>query len=156
MTERPLTPRQQAFVAAYVGEAKGNATQAARLAGYSGSDATLAEQGRRTLGNAGVQHALDVFRMATSTERIMTAQQAAERLSAIAWGEATDQRIVGGKDDFVEAELRVSCSVQVEAIKALSKMRGYEAPAKSEVAVTATLAPEAEANLIAYLRSKRS
>ena len=30
-----LTPKQQAFVLAYIGPAKGNATEAARMAGYS-------------------------------------------------------------------------------------------------------------------------
>lgn len=40
-TQRPLNKRQRAFVAAYIGEAAGNGTLAARLAGYHGNDATL-------------------------------------------------------------------------------------------------------------------
>ena len=38
-----LTPKQRAFVDAYLGEAQGNGTQAARMAGYKGSDATLGQ-----------------------------------------------------------------------------------------------------------------
>ncbi len=39
--EDNLTPKQQAFVHAYQGEAKGNGVQAARIAGYNGTDETL-------------------------------------------------------------------------------------------------------------------
>ena len=49
MTSRRLTRKQQLFVAAYVGEAKGNATEAARIAGYGGSDATLRQTGSENL-----------------------------------------------------------------------------------------------------------
>ena len=41
----PLTPKQQAFVEAY----SGNATDAARRAGYKGSDNVLAQQGKHNL-----------------------------------------------------------------------------------------------------------
>jgi len=40
-----LTLKQQKFIAAYVGEAKGNATQAAKLAGYKGNMDTLRQVG---------------------------------------------------------------------------------------------------------------
>ena len=151
---RLLTEKQRAFVAAYVGAAEGNATEAARLAGYTGSDKSLSVTGCRTLANANVQAALAVFRAATAGPLIMTATEAAERLSLIARGETTDQRIVGGKDDFVEAELRVQCSVQVDAIKTLSKMRGYDAPTKVEASVSHELSPEAEELLLEFLRVK--
>lgn len=35
MTERQLTPKQQRFLDAYLGEARGNGAEAARIAGYS-------------------------------------------------------------------------------------------------------------------------
>lgn len=44
-----LTPKQQAFVDAFRGKAKGNGTQAARLAGYSGTDAALAVAASRLI-----------------------------------------------------------------------------------------------------------
>jgi phage terminase small subunit len=158
MTDRPLTPKQQAFVAAYVGEAKGNATQAARLAGYEGNDLTLRAVGAENLTKPAIIAALDVFRMATHTEAIMSAQEMAERLSRLSRGDETltEKRLVsGGKDGFVVEDMPPLFTHQLEAMKALAKMRGYDAPTRSEVAMVATLAPEAEANLIAYLRSKR-
>ena len=157
MADRPLTPRQQAFVAAYVGAAKGNATEAARIAGYNGNDNVLGVTGHELLKHPKVAHALSVFRMATHTTAIMTAEEAAERLSRIARGdpELTEKRVVnGGPAGFVDVETPPAFSHQIEAIKALAKMRGYDAPVKSEVAVSA-LAPETEAALIAHLRAKR-
>ena len=48
-TDRRLTQKQRLFVEAYVGEARGNATEAARLAGYKGRDTTLAQVGAENL-----------------------------------------------------------------------------------------------------------
>lgn len=44
-----LTPKQQLFVEAYLGVASGNATEAARLAGYAGNDNTLKSVGAENL-----------------------------------------------------------------------------------------------------------
>jgi hypothetical protein len=46
-----LNLRQYLFSEAYLGEARGNATKAARVAGYSGSDNVLATTGRELLRN---------------------------------------------------------------------------------------------------------
>lgn len=48
---RPLSEKQRRFIAAYIGEANGNATHAARLAGYKGNDVTLATVGSQNLRN---------------------------------------------------------------------------------------------------------
>src|SRR5690606_32972004 len=47
---RPLTEREHRFVRAYVGEAAGNGTEAARLAGYQGSNKALGVTAVRLLG----------------------------------------------------------------------------------------------------------
>ena len=44
-----LTLKQQRFVAAYMGESQGNATDAARRAGYKGTDQTLGAVGAENL-----------------------------------------------------------------------------------------------------------
>lgn len=44
-----LTRKQQLFVEAYRGQARGNATEAARLAGYKGNDVVLAQVGAENL-----------------------------------------------------------------------------------------------------------
>jgi hypothetical protein len=65
-----LTGKQQAFVAYYCGEARWNATQAARLAGYSGDDASLNVTGSRLLSTIKVREAIDVFRQSIREESI--------------------------------------------------------------------------------------
>ncbi len=42
-TRATLTLKQQLFIEAYIGPARGNGKEAARLAGYAGNDATLAQ-----------------------------------------------------------------------------------------------------------------
>lgn len=50
MTDSTLTTKQEAFVAAYLGAAHGNATEAARMAGYKAPN----KQGPRLLVNVGI------------------------------------------------------------------------------------------------------
>ncbi len=45
---RQLTDKQQRFIAAYLGVARYNATEAAKLAGYAGNRVTLAQIGAKT------------------------------------------------------------------------------------------------------------
>ncbi len=49
MTDATLTHKQQLFIEHYLGAARGNATEAARLAGYAGNDDTLAHAGHGNL-----------------------------------------------------------------------------------------------------------
>lgn len=44
---RELTPKQQRWIAAYIGPARWNATEAAHMAGYAGDRRTLAVTGHR-------------------------------------------------------------------------------------------------------------
>jgi phage terminase small subunit len=60
MTKR-LTEKQRRFVEAYMGEAAGNATEAARMAGYGGDDPTdayLASMGSENLRKPKIQAAI--------------------------------------------------------------------------------------------------
>ncbi len=50
-----LTLKQQKFIDAYLGEANGNATKAAQLAGYAGNDESIRVEGSRLLTNANVR-----------------------------------------------------------------------------------------------------
>ncbi len=44
MKEEQLTQKQRLFVEAYIGDAAGNAREAARMAGYSGDDDALSQR----------------------------------------------------------------------------------------------------------------
>lgn len=73
-----LSLKQKSFVNAYLGEAKGNATQAAILAGYS--EHTAKQAGSRLLTHVDVQRALE--RRLHKAQ--MTADEALERVALIA------------------------------------------------------------------------
>lgn len=57
-----LSLKQEKFVAAYVGPANGNATEAARLAGYKGTAKTLASVGSENLAKPEIAEAVAAYR----------------------------------------------------------------------------------------------
>lgn len=57
-----LSDKQHAFVAAYLGPARMNATEAASLAGYAGNRVTLASVGRENLEKPQIKAAIDQWR----------------------------------------------------------------------------------------------
>lgn len=63
-----LTKKQRAFVEAYAG----NATEAARVAGYAGDDAVLAVAGYRLLRIAEIRAAIDAREIPEGVRRIAT------------------------------------------------------------------------------------
>jgi phage terminase small subunit len=74
MSKEALTEKQRRFVEAYMGAAAGNATEAARLAGYSGGPVTLASVGKENLRKPPVLKAINERRssrpdIATREER---------------------------------------------------------------------------------------
>lgn len=75
-----LTEKQRRFVEAYAGPAMGNATEAARLAGYKVPD----PEGSRLLGNARVAEAVRNLTEKTRSAAILTVEQCKELLSKLA------------------------------------------------------------------------
>jgi phage terminase small subunit len=57
-----LTAKQHAFVAAFIGESRGNATDAARRAGYHGNGKTLSAIGLENLEKPGIKEAVQEWR----------------------------------------------------------------------------------------------
>ena len=56
---RELSEKQRRFVQAYMGEAVGNATEAASIAGYKGNRRTLEAVGRQNLGNPRIKEMIE-------------------------------------------------------------------------------------------------
>ena len=77
---RELTRKQQDFVLAFLGGAQGNATEAARQAGYAGSDSTLAAVGYENLRKPHIKAALQ----AVLEERSMSKTEVLAELGQIA------------------------------------------------------------------------
>lgn len=102
-----LTLKQAAFVDAYMGVARGNATEAARIAGYKGNDNTLRVVGGENLLKPAIASAIDERRQQVASSRIMTIEQMQEMLTQIAANNA-------------DADPQVA----INAVKELGKMQG--------------------------------
>jgi phage terminase small subunit len=109
-----LTEKQRRFVEAYMGQAKGNATEAARLAGYSGTPHALEVTASRLLRNAEVRAVLAHLAEQTTQDAIATAEECHSALTSI---------LRKSDNEFA----------RIKAIERLSKMRGYEAVEKQEI-----------------------
>jgi len=120
-----LTAKQQLFCEFYIGEANGNATESARLAGYKGSDETLRAIGSQNLTKLNISDACRerVNDVALSANKVLS------ELSEIALdkSEATRDRIAAlqllGKYHKLFSE-RLDLSVQVPDWKVLAKNYG--------------------------------
>lgn len=126
--ERGLTPKQRAFVEAYTGASAGNATDAARRAGYTGSPATLAVTGAKTLKIPKIRAAIDAHVEATRSRAVMDRRERTELLTAIARGEVDDfeETVVHTKDgtERVVQPARAKLKERIKAIHLLGKMDG--------------------------------
>lgn len=81
-----LTPKQRAFVEAYTGAAGGNGTQAARLAGYKGNDATLSAVANENLRKPLVREAIAAATKATTSKAIATRKERQEFFTSVMRG----------------------------------------------------------------------
>jgi phage terminase small subunit len=100
-----LTARRRAFVLAYIGEARGNATDAARRAGYAHPD----PEGARLLGDARVSAAILAFRETVEAATVATVEELRTLWTAIARGEVQDVTRDGEKAPAgLAARLRAS------------------------------------------------
>ena len=88
MAERKLTLKQQRFADAYVYQCPGNASEAARIAGYKGSAGTLAVVGHENINKP------NVAKLIASLERLMKEETRDERAEALKklWAIATDPK----------------------------------------------------------------
>jgi hypothetical protein len=82
ITAKKLTGKQRLFVEAYQGDARGNATEAARLAGYKGNARTLCQVGAENLRKPNIQRAL--ADLAAASPLVLSRQQIQEELSVMA------------------------------------------------------------------------
>lgn len=95
-TGTELTEREHRFVEAFA--ASGNATHAARVAGYTGSDDTLTTSGRRLLGKARVSAAIAAMGRQRTRAAVAARDERLEMLSSIVRGEQLAPiGIAGGK-----------------------------------------------------------
>lgn len=88
MADGKLTLKQRLFVEAYLGKAKGNASEAARLAGYKGNAVTLGSVGAENLKKPQIAEMLKD--KLSNKLKVLSADEVLEELTSIAsapWGE---------------------------------------------------------------------
>ena len=115
-----MTERVRKFVESYV--ATGNATQAAKDAGFSFK--TAYSQGNRLLKNVEVQAALKEINEQISNQQICSAEEVQQLLSKIARGEHEEEILFNVKGTIHRARKKVSATVQVKALESLCKILG--------------------------------
>ena len=102
MSEAKLTEKQRRFVEAYMGAAAGNATEAARIAGYKGNAKTLGVVGSENLAKPCIQEAIEVR---TKSDPAIATREARQRF----WTEVMLGRGEHGSE-FVEMRDRLKAS----------------------------------------------
>ena len=155
---RQLTEKQRRFVEAYMGEARGNATQAARLAGYAGDDNTLRVVGSENLAKPAIRDAID--ERVDSCPLVASRRDRLEFLTRVMLGQETDR--VMTKEGLVDAE--PAMRDRLKALELLGKIQGdftqkieLKGEARDKAArevlelVAAVLGPEAVSKLSAAL-----
>lgn len=111
-----LSLKQEQFVAAYVGVANGNATEAARIAGYAGSDGTLGVTGHGLIKNPKIADRIAAYRatiesagIANQQNRIDAYNERWRLLKQIREERAADDWLAdvpGGRTGFVVKQLK--------------------------------------------------
>lgn len=97
-----LPAKRRAFVLAYVGEAKGVAVEAARIAGYAYPD----PEGARLLGDARVALVVDLLRAPREERAIATMEQLRELWTGWALEGAMETRLGNGEPVVVPLEAK--------------------------------------------------
>lgn len=129
-----LTEKQQRFIEAYCGEAKGNGAEAARLAGYQAKDPhAYAVVADRLLTSVDIRGAIDAFREKVTSDAIATAEEVQGFLTDVMRGAMSHTELNAMGDPI---QISPPWKVRVTAAVELGKMRGYSAPVKTDVNIT--------------------
>lgn len=131
-----LTEKQRRFVEAYCGPAKGVALQAARMAGYANPESNA----HRLMEVEGVSRAIRELNSDLEDDAIMTAHEVQAFLSGVARGTECRSLAFTGMGtpkivDDVHIDEPAEPKDRVKAAVELARIRGYVAPAKSELKV---------------------
>lgn len=130
MSEVKLTPKQRAFAIAYSGEARGNGTEACRIAGYKGSDVALGVMAHTLLRNPKVAGLIRELAEKDERPKILSRAERRALLSEIARGEVTEEWIgtVGIGNGFSEVarvkDKGTSVGDRSKALELLGRMSG--------------------------------
>lgn len=119
MTDSTLTTKQEAFVAAYLGAAHGNATEAARMAGYKNPNV----QGPRLLVNVGIAARVSQH----VAERFASADDVLREIADVAfadWREFVTIRT--NPKTGAQIDVKLDMTAKVKCLEMLAKYHGLQ------------------------------
>lgn len=116
---RPLTLKQRRWVRAYL--ETGNATEAARRAGYEGNDETLQAIGKENLHKPATKAAIDAADLADEGTAIATRRELRELWTRVAFGEETETVVTKDGDAI---EVPAPMAGRLKASELLGRSRG--------------------------------
>lgn len=119
MGKRKLTEKQRRFVEAYMGEAAGNATEAARLAGYKGNANQLGSIGTENLQKPAIAEA--IAERAASSPLVATREERQQFYTRVMLGEEQDVRVTATGE---EIRTYPSLKERMKAAELLGKTQG--------------------------------
>lgn len=127
-----LTAKQRRFVEFYV--QTGNATEAAKQAGYS--EKTAYRTGADNIRKPQIQKAIQKLVAEEGEKRVVQAHETLELLSSIARGEVDEDNITvlvdHGKSRIEHASTKVSINNRIKALTLLAKFHGLLDKAKNQ------------------------
>jgi phage terminase small subunit len=128
-----LTEKRRRFVLAYVGEAMGNASEAARIAGY----AHPMQQGHDTLRNREVAEAIRALTKPDEDEAIASSERLHKQLSDIALGKVEE---VERKASDMVAAAKLLLTARGELVKRVERVDQPKSRAELVAKLEETLA----------------
>jgi hypothetical protein len=159
---KTLSIRQEQFIHAYAAN-NGNGVEAARQAGYKGSEASLAAMASRLLRSVKVQEALELLRKPIMEKFEITAERNLQELAKIAyapWEKFLRVRQSNGQ----EAQVKIDLGHKITALIQLNRALGVYANEKNDPEPFQPLLPlkqyqsadQARAALLTYLRRRNA
>lgn len=123
-----LTAKQRRFVEAFAGPAKGNATEAARMAGYSAK--TARQMGQENLSKPAIAEAIDRLSQAPRAQARLDREKLNAWLEGVVLGEECEKPVItmAGpvKDEHGNQVYQApDARDRVAAAKLLAQIRGY-------------------------------
>ena len=153
-----LNPQQARFVAAYLGEADGNASEAARIAGYKKPGQT----GHRLLKHAKISPIIERNRSVVLSSAILSRTEVLEVLSGIVAGEIGETQVPTGLDGMplINKETKEPVVIQIppkpsdrtRAAAQMAKMQGWDR--KAPIDGAEALRGKHPLEVVALLRAK--
>lgn len=148
---RELTLKQRLFVQYYCGKARGNGTEAARLAGYAGSDETLGVVGFENIRNPRIKEAINEWFDAQS----MHSGEITSELSDIGRAEWRDFLTIRTDDEGNTVAAKLNLGDKIKALDILAKIRRIVGPTQPEKDDSTAIALEVARNTVELLANSQ-